>query len=332
MQRVDKIKIGLFIILFCISSNSSSSQIHLYSDSPLTTLKTLSTEQVTLNSDSVLVKNIYKLSSTNLQQNFDPFKKQINYPILAGIGLAVLGTATAIHIYQQKAWWSNQRTSFHFQNDWEYALWIDKIGHMYGGMLIQHGLSSGLEAANLSSEKSAWYGALGALAFQTFVEIEDGFGPQWGFSPGDFTGNFIGSAFPVLQYYFPHLKNYMLKASYYPKDLNKTNPVSGQQHIIVDDYHGQKFWLSFRMKNLLPKEAAKHWPEFLMLAIGMGVKNLDGSGGGQRDFYLALDFDAESIPLYGSFWQFIKNTLNFFHFPMPGIRLTSGITFFGLCY
>jgi hypothetical protein len=69
-----------------------------------------------------------------------------------------------------------------------------------------------------------------------------------------------------------------------------------------------------------------------MLAIGMGVKNLDGSGGGQRDFYIALDFDAETIPLYGSFWQFIKNTLNFVHLPMPGIRITSGAAFFAFCY
>lgn len=332
MQRVQKIKIEILAIVFFISSNKSFSQNADYNISPILNLKSNGLETLLLNEDSGKVRNVFNLSSIAIPENVDPFKKKTNYPILAGIGLAVLGTGTVIHLYQQKAWWSNQRTSFHFQNDWEYALWIDKIGHAYGGMIIQHGLSSGLEAANLTSEESAWYGAIGALAFQTFIEIEDGFGPQWGFSPGDFTGNLIGSAYPVLQYYFPQLKNYMLKASYWPKDLNKTNPVSGQQHIIVDDYHGQKFWLSLRMKNLLPKASAKYWPDFLMLAIGMGVKNLDGSGGGQRDFYVAFDIDTESIPLYGSFWQFLKNTLNFFHFPMPGIRVTSGIAFFGLCY
>ena len=272
------------------------------------------------------------MSSLDVQDEFNPFDRKINYPVLAGMGVAFLGTGIAVHLYQQKAWWSDQRAEFHIQNDWGYALGIDKIGHVYGTMLIQHGISSGLEAANLTPAQCVWYGSAGALLFQTFVEIEDGFGPQWGFSPGDFYADVIGAAYPVLQYYYPALKNFMLKASYWPADLNETNPVSGQKHIIVDDYHGQKFWLSTRMKNVLPKSIGKVWPEFLMLAVGMGVKNLDGSGGGQRDFYIALDYDAETIPLHGSAWQFVKNTLNFLHFPMPGIRVTNGVAFFVFCY
>jgi hypothetical protein len=279
--------------------------------------------------NSLLAANFLTLKS---ESKHDPFQTKINYPILVGMGTAFLGTGIAVHLYQQKAWWSDQRTEFHFLDDWGYALWIDKIGHAYGAMLIQHGISAGLEAANLTAEQSTWYGSIAALSFQTFIEIQDGFGPQWGFSPGDFYGNVLGSAYPVFQYYFPYLKNFMFKASYWPKDLNKTNPNSGQTHIIADDYHGQKFWLSARMKNILPESISDYWPEFLMLAVGMGVKNLDGSGGGQRDFYIALDFDAETIPLYGSFWQFIKNTLNFVHLPMPGIRLTSGGAFFAFCY
>ncbi len=331
MQKVHNILSAFSFLLLCLCASYAFPQDKNHND-----LKNISTDQLspkplTVEHDFKLVNQI-PISSINHTLEFDPLKRKINYPLLAGIGAAVLGTGTIIHLYQQKAWWSDQRTSFHFQNDWEYALWIDKIGHVYGGMLIQHSLSSGLEAANLNSEQSTWYGAIGALAFQTFIEIEDGFGPQWGFSPGDFTGNLIGSAFPIFQYYFPSLKNYMLKASYWPKDLNKTNPNSGQKHIIVDDYHGQKFWLSARMKNILPDAAASYWPDFLMLAIGMGVKNLDGSGGGQRDFYIALDLDAEQIPLYGSFWQFVKNTLNYFHLPMPGIRITSGVAFFAFCY
>ena len=272
------------------------------------------------------------MSSYREGYQFNPFRSKINYPVLAGMSAAFLGTGTAIHLYQQKAWWSDQRTDFHFENDWGYALWIDKIGHAYGAMLIQHRISAGLEAANLEAEQCVWYGSLAALSFQTFIEIEDGFGPQWGFSPGDFYGNVFGSAYPVLQYYVPFFKNIMFKASYLPKDLNKTNPNSGQKHIIVDDYHGQKFWISARMKNLLPESVAKVWPEFLMLAVGMGVKNLDGSGGGQREFYIAFDFDAETIPLYGDMWQFVKNTLNFIHFPMPGIRISPDAAFFALCF
>lgn len=312
----------LLLIIFLFTS-SQFAQVEDY-------LKTIKEKPLSLSTNNIQLPSVEFRSE--LTEKFNPYKSSVNYPILAGMGAAILGTATAIHLYQQKAWWSNERTSFHFQDDWNYALWIDKIGHAYGAMVIQHGISAGLEASNLESLESVWYASAAALAFQTFIEIEDGFGPQWGFSPGDFYGDVFGSAYPVAQYYFPYLKNFMFKASYFPKDLNKTSPISGQKHIIADDYHGQKFWVSARMKQVLPEKIAEFWPEFLMLAVGMGVKNLDGNGGGQRDFYIALDLDAETIPLYGSFWQFIKNTLNYVHLPMPGIRVTSGAAFFVFCY
>lgn len=325
MQKLPLFKLTSLIFLFSLAVGSTFAQFLI----PVPSNIPEPLQAIRIPNDSSYKQSILELDE---QINFNPFESDINYPVLAGMGAAFLATGTAIHLYQQKAWWSEQRTAFHFQNDWNYALWIDKIGHAYGAMLIQHGISAGLEAANLDAEKSVWYGSLAAFSFQTFLEIEDGFGPQWGFSPGDFYGDVFGSAYPLLQYYVPFFKNIMFKASYWPTDLNKTNPNSGQKHIIADDYHGQKFWLSLRMKNLLPENAAKLWPEFLMLAVGMGVKNLDGNGGGQRDFYIALDFDAETIPLYGSTWQFIKNTLNFIHFPMPGIRVTSGAVFFAFCY
>lgn len=288
------------------------------------------------NIHSLLKKNSFSSLEFNSEfkeiERADPFKKDLNYPVLIGLGSIYLGSGIAVHIYQQNAWWKDERQSFHFANDWNYALWIDKIGHMYGAIILQHAFSSALEAANVSIEKSAIYGSLAAFVYQMYVEIEDGFGPQWGFSPGDAIADVLGSGYPLLQYYYPYLKNFQFRFSYYPKDLNKTGIITGQKHIIIDDYEGQKFWLSVRMKEVLPKSVSKYWPNFLMLALGMGVKNLDGSGGGQRDFYLAFDFDFETIPLFGHAWQFVKNTLNYAHMPLPGIRITNGVTFFGLCF
>ena len=280
-----------------------------------------------------LEKRTLSLNSLNeFLPKIDPLATEINYPLLAGIGVGLLGSAYGIMVYQQNAWWKDQRTKFHVMNDWNYALWIDKIGHFYGTGIIAHAFSAGLEGANVQAESNTWYSSALALSFQLFVEVQDGFGPQWGFSPGDATSDLLGASFPIFQYYYPYLNNFKFKFSYYPADLTKTDPKSGQTHIIIDDYAGQKFWMSLRIKNMLPETAAKYWPEFLCLAVGMGVKNLDGSGGGQRDFYLALDFDAETIPLHGKYWQFVKNTLNYFHFPLPGIRLTHNIVFFGLTY
>ncbi len=277
-------------------------------------------------------RNIVLQPLSEMPAKVDPLETEINYPLLGGIGVGILGSAAGVMIYQENAWWKNQRSKFRVINDWEYALWIDKIGHFYGTGIIAHGISAGLEGANMQAEASAWYSSALAFSFQLFVEVQDGFGPQWGFSPGDATSDFLGASFPIFQYYYPYLNNFKFKFSYYPADLTKKDPKSGQTHIIIDDYAGQKFWMSVRLKNMLPGKVAEYWPEFLCVAVGMGVKNLDGSGGGQRDFYLALDLDAETIPLYGKYWQFVKNTLNYFHFPMPGIRLTHNVVFFGLTY
>lgn len=276
------------------------------------------------------VSGIYKPEMSDVKVPvYDPFLQKINYKILAGIGAVYLGTGIEINIYQHNAWWSSDRTSFHLQNDWVYALWLDKVGHFYAATLLAHTFSAGLEAGNVSLEQSAIYGSVLGMAFQLYVEVEDGFGAQWGFSPGDAYSDVLGSGYALAQYYYPFLKNFQFKFSYYPSLKMREGLHKG---IAIDDYEGQKYWLSMKMKNLLPQSIAEYWPSFLDLAVGMGVENLNGRGGGQQEFYIALDFDAESIPLYGKGWQFIKNTLNYFHFPMPGIRITPKAAFFVLCF
>jgi hypothetical protein len=266
------------------------------------------------------------------QDELNPLARDINYPVLYGMGALTIGTGLTIHFYQKNAWWADQSRVFRIQDDWDYALWIDKIGHFYGTILISHAMSASLEACNLPAEDCVVYGSLGAFLFQAYIEYEDGFGLDWGFSPGDFMSDFLGAMYPVAQYYIPYLNNFQFRVSYYPKHLSGANPITGHKHIIVDDYEGQKFWLSFKMKNLLPKDVAKYWPGFLQLSLGMGVRDLDGSGGGISDFYLAFDIDADYLPISGSFGQFIKNTLNLWHFPMPGIRINNKTVFFAICY
>lgn len=260
---------------------------------------------------------------------FDPFKTEINYGTLAGVGAIALGTGIAVHIYQRNAWWKDQRSTFHFNNDWEYALWIDKVGHFYGAALLTHLFSAGFEAGNVQSEPAIIYGAIAATAFQMYVEIEDGFGPDWGFSPGDALFDLLGTGYALGQYYFPYLKNFQTKFSYFPSKKMRDGIHKGNG---IDDYEGQKYWISARVKNLLPESVSKFWPAFLNIAFGMGVRDLDGSGGGKQEFYIALDLDAEEFPLYGPVWQFVKNSLNYIHFPMPGVRISPDAAFFVFCF
>lgn len=262
-------------------------------------------------------------------EKLDPLKQELDYLMLGGVGTAIGGAAAAVHIVQYNAWWRDEKSKFRVVNDWNYALWIDKIGHFYGTNLIAHVFSGGFEAANMQAEESAIWSASLAFLFQMYVEIEDGFGQNWGFSPGDALFDLGGALFYLGQYYFPYLKNIQPKFSYIPTEEYRNGDHDGN---FIDDYEGQIYWLGFRMKQILPDDFSKYWPSFLMLSAGMGVSNLSGSGEGTREFYLALDIDWEQIPLYGGVWQFIKNTLNYFHFPMPGIRVTPNTAFFMIVF
>ncbi len=278
-----------------------------------------------VNQNEIQTRGYIPSLKTFHEPDYDPLQTKINYSVLYGLGAVYLGAGIGVHIYQANAWWKNDRTSFHFQNDWPYALWADKFGHFFAATLLVHAFSAGLEAADFQTQDAMIYGTITALAFQYYVEIEDGFGAQWGFSPGDAMANTLGAGYALAQYYFPYLQNFQFKYSYYPSLKMRNGEHKGN---IFDDYEGQKQWLTFNMKNILPDVAAKFWPEFLNLAVGMEVKDLDGLGGGRREIFIGLDFNPLVLPLTGKFGNFVKNTLNYFHLPMPGLRISPDSAFF----
>jgi hypothetical protein len=57
---------------------------------------------------------------------------------MAAVSSLTLGTVVGVHIYQRNAWWQGQRAPFRFENDWVYALNIDKFGHTYGAYLLSN--------------------------------------------------------------------------------------------------------------------------------------------------------------------------------------------------
>ncbi|MBU2584816.1 MAG: hypothetical protein KKH32_05745, partial [Bacteroidetes bacterium] len=97
------------------------------------------------NNNSIHLSLKKNLASEN---NLNP-DESVNYTRLAVLGGVTLATGIGLHIYQANAWWRDQRRNFHFQNDWEYALWIDKLGHFWAGSGVQHLFSSALEWSNV---------------------------------------------------------------------------------------------------------------------------------------------------------------------------------------
>ena len=260
----------------------------------------------------------------------------INYGRLALLGGLMVGSIVTIHLYQQAGWWADNRSPFHFQEDLTYGRSVDKIGHFFGATAFTFVMRRALEGANLPRGKALWIGASGALLFQTYVEIEDGFS-TWGFDRVDWLSDLGGSAWPVLQNEIPVLRNYNLKFSYIPSNLLDRpggTGFKGQKHLIIDDYEGQTFWLSVKMKNVLPVSLANYWPSFLCLAAGYGARDIAGINSNPYSVvFLTVDYDfAEIIPQTSTFLKDMTEALNFIHFPAPAVRISPTAIWYGLYF
>ncbi|HUL43040.1 MAG TPA: hypothetical protein VLY03_01650 [Bacteroidota bacterium] len=263
-----------------------------------------------------------------------PGDQQVDKGRLALVGGTLVLSMVTIHIYQQNGWWKDNRAPFHFQEDLVYGLNVDKFGHFYGATLMEFAVSKCLEWANVSEESALYFGSGGALLFQTYVEVEDGFS-AWGFDRVDFASDLAGSLWPIARYHFPVLRNIDMKLSYHPSSLLGEpggTGFKGQKHLMIDDYEGQTIWFSVKVGQLLPESFRKIWPEFLGVSLGYGVRNVAGVNP-HRVYFLAPDLDVTKIiPPSTSFLKTLGQALNFIHLPLPAVQFLPGSVWYGLYF
>lgn len=245
-------------------------------------------------------------------------KSRVNYYKISGISAFTVGAGYLLHNFQQHAWWSGERRTFHIQNDWAYAMSMDKLGHFFVAHFITNTMKDAFRWSGLSKRTSIWMGALFSIAYMTDIEIEDGFATKWGYSPGDEIFNLGGDIFAVSQDLWKPVKSFSMKWSYFP--TNDPN----HKGDFPDDYNGQVFWLSMGIHDFLSKPLQKFWPDYLNIALGYGVKRYEdfSSGGRIQNLYLSLDYDVRKIiPGQSSFMIWVKEFINNFRFiPAPALK------------
>ena len=255
--------------------------------------------------------------------------KPFRLAIFSAVGL---GTVIPVHIYQRNAWWQGPRAPFRFENDWAYALNVDKLGHMYSGYLLAKMCGYSLRWSGLSEHASTFYGSVIGLSYQTYVEVEDGFHRVYGFSPGDAFFNMIGATIPLAQWTFPVLRNFGLKYSYWPSSGYRHELAAGQAKAFLDDYQGTTMWLAVDPHFFLGRDLSEAVPSWLGIAFGVGARDLDESGGGRRQATLALDYNFSKIRTESDFLRAVFTLLDFIHFPAPGIKIDGNRVVFGVFY
>ncbi len=268
-------------------------------------------------------------------------KTEIRPASAAILGGIYLGTLTWLHFHQANAWWSKDRGSFHFQEDWVYALQVDKAGHFYGGYLISYLLSEGMIASGFSWDDGTTWGTILGIAYQTYVETEDGFAKSWGFSPSDWYADAAGSLFFLAQHYVPALQNITPKWQYIPSEWTGKPVLSSRPRTFIDDYNSSTFWWSVNVYNIMPENIKKYWVPWLDISFGYGADAIDAgptSNGppdqlATRRYMIGLDYNlVKLLPEGGWFWNWFRQSLNYIKLPSPALEFKNNVTRFYVMY
>jgi hypothetical protein len=261
---------------------------------------------------------------------YDPDTTHINWTHTAIMAGALGITITGIHLYQMNAWWKDQRGPFHVVQDNTYALNVDKAGHFLGGAFSAFVGQKSLEWSGVSRNPSVIWGSVLGAMFELYVEVEDGFARDWGFSPGDAYGDIIGAAWMAGREFIPYMEHFQPKFSYFPSAKMRSGEHKGNA---LDDYEGQTYWMGIQVHGLLPECLKPYWPEWLGIAVGLAVRGMETNKEPERDVVISLDYDlTKIIPAKSWLMKTFVEALNFLHFPAPAIRISPNFIAYGLYF
>ena len=177
--------------------------------------------KITLNEKSSLITDTIKLKKSK-NKTLPSAQKTKIHPVRLSLLLGGMFTGwLGMHIYYSQTWWKNRAHYFKFDEDPYYGRNVDKLSHVYTANLISTSSAILFGWTGLNPTLSMALGATTAIAYETYIEINDGFSPDWGFDWGDMAGNFIGALYPVAQHYVKPLQTLNIKWSFKPSWLDK---------------------------------------------------------------------------------------------------------------
>jgi hypothetical protein len=251
------------------------------------------------------------------------------------------GTFVALN----NAWYKDYpKSSFHLFDDRKEWNQVDKLGHIWTAYQLARHSSETWKWAGVDSKKAAWLGAGSAFAFQSIIEILDGFSDEWGFSIGDMEANLMGAGGYLAQELLFKSQILQVKMGYkpynYPDQLKtRRDQLFGATlpEQLLKDYNSQRYWFSANLKSIVP---ASSLPAWLNLAAGYSS---DGMYGGRvntwtdaqgnfidrtdiarvRRFYLSPDIDLTKIRTRSKVLKSVFFMLNMVKIPAPAIEFNS---------
>jgi hypothetical protein len=223
---------------------------------------------------------------------------------------AIGGMLVMSLIWSYDTWWRDAGRPFHFKTEnWldGYFRGIDKVGHFYTSYFYFNTFRNLMLWGGYEHATANWWAA-GATAF-----FGDGVTKDYGFDYQDVLFNFSGLGYGLLQTKVPFLRNFNFKWTYAPNEGYRF-PVR-----FTDNYDAHTYWLTCDVNNLLPSSLEPYWPDWLNLAVGMGVDDKWT----KREFVIGFDISIVSIfQPTNEDWLLAQKTLDLFHYPAPAMKFT----------
>lgn len=265
--------------------------------------------------------------------------------VLVTQGLLYAGSFTGLYFL----WYSNYpQSTFHFFNDNDEWLQMDKCGHVMTAYYISRIGYASYQWSGVERKKAIWFGGLLGFAYMTNIEILDGFSSQWGFSWGDFTANTIGCLLFTGQQLLWDEQRFVMKFSFHTTSYAGYRPDLLGSNLIrqmLKDYNGQSYWLSGNISSFLPK--GTRFPKWLNAGFGYSAGGMTGASVNSgsyknqtipdftryRIFMISPDVDLTRIPTRSKALKAIFTLLSFIKIPSPAIEYnTTGRWNFYLLY
>ena len=247
---------------------------------------------------------------------------------------AALASVTLLGLNQ--LWYADYpRSNFHFINDNDEWLQMDKVGHMYSAYHLGRFGAEMMNWSGANQKNQLVYGATLGFAFLTAVEVLDGFSSEWGASSGDIIANATGTALYVSQELLWREQRITPKFSFHTTHYANLRPESLGSSLneqLLKDYNGQTYWLSVNLHSFAKETKIPKW---LNVAFGYGADGMltgnlqnDNVNSIQnperfRQFYLSLDVNLAKIDTKSHFLKTIFSIFNTIKIPAPTLEYSA---------
>lgn len=264
-------------------------------------------------------------------------KKGRAWALGAGTVAAAAGSIAGLN----QAWYAGSpRSAFHFFDDSNEWLQIDKTGHFFASYAVGYYYHDIMRNCGINPTMSTFLGGSMGAVFMFGIEMLDGFSDAWGFSVSDLGYNSLGSAVFVGQQLLWKEQRILPKISWHDSGLSFYRPNllgSNWSERLLKDYNGHTLWLSLNIHSFIKNPPAL-FPRWLSVSVGYGAQGMIGAfdNPGQdpqgnpiphlyryRQFYLSLDVDLTRIRTRKQWVRTLCKALAFVKLPFPTLEVNT---------